>query len=202
MKNLAITLACIALTFALVGCSSGEPSHPVVNPQPAHSAEPTKTPEVDPSTAIVAVTLPPLFSAEKTDDEITVEAAAQGVFDISINDDGSITYRMTMDERDRLLAEAKSDAEHELAALTEGEGAAPSFRGLSYGPEFQEFTVKVDPALWDSTHSFWSMEIYKPALRYQAVNGVPLDDLRVVVKYVDMDTGELIFESDSRAENA
>ena len=69
MKNLAITLACIALTFALVGCSSGEPSHPVVNPQPAHSAEPTKTPEVDPSTAIVAVTLPPLFSAEKTDDE-------------------------------------------------------------------------------------------------------------------------------------
>lgn len=202
LRRFAIILACIALAFALVGCSTGEPSRPVVNPTPPPSTEPTQAPTVDSSTAIVAVTLPPIFGAEKTDDEITIEAAAQGVFDVSINDDGSITYRMTMDERDRLLEETKSDAEHELAALTEGGGAAPSFRGLSYDPDFQEFIVKVDPALWDSIHSFWSMEIYKPALRYQAVNGVPLDDLRVVVKYVDMDTGELIFKSDSRAENA
>lgn len=202
MKKLTVTLVCIALAFALVGCSTDEPSRPVENPTPPPVAEPTKAPQIDSSTAIVAITLPPLFSAEKTDDEITIEAAAQGVFDISINDDGSITYRMTMDERDRLLEETRVDSEHELAALTEGGGAAPSFRGLSYDAELREFEVKVDPALWDSIHSFWSMEIYKPALRYQAVNGVPLDDMRVVVRYVDVNTGELIFESDSRAENA
>lgn len=205
MRRYIAVVLMLSLAVLSTGCGDGATKGPAPEAPPAAVSEPatstTSAPTIDGSRTLVAVTLPPLLVADKTDDDIVIEATKEGIFDVEINDDRSITYRMTMDEHDALLDRVTSEVDAALTSLVDGPDAVASFRSIEHD-DYRHFTIEVDRAEWDSVHSFWSMEVYKWAMTRQAVSGTPLDDLQVVVDFVDDATGAVIHTNDSKAEGA
>lgn len=145
----------------------------------------------------VEVTIPASLLDDSDNAELTEEAKAHGVTDITENADGSITMKMTKEAHQELLDSIKVSIDESINDLLADDENYPSFGSITYNDGVTVFDVNVDPATYGGFQSFASISFYVMGNMYQALNAVPETEIKTVVNFVNKDTGEVIESGDS-----
>lgn len=137
------------------------------------------------------------------DDAATLdkEAKAAGVNEITQNEDGSVTMKISKAAHQKMLDEYKGGIDESLAEMLNDKETYPSFTEITYNEDLTEFTVKVDPATYGGLEALSAIGLYIAGNIYQALNAVPEDQIKTIVTFVNKDTGEIIETGDSSEMN-
>lgn len=173
------------------------PSEAPATPAPTEAPEapavdPAGTVDVDKGKDTVTITIPADFlDAEGSEEEILAEAQEEGINDVVINDDGSITYTMTKEKHEELLAEMAGEIDDTIKEVVEGEEADPTYKAITHNSDYSQFEMAVDPTLYEeSGGSFNALSFTLLGAYYQAYAGNP--DAGCVVTVKNAETGEEI----------
>lgn len=147
----------------------------------------------------VEVTLPASFVGDDSDSTATLDAKAKeaGVKEITKNEDGSVTYKMTKAAHKELLAGIKTSIDENINEILADKETYPSFDSIVYNDDVTQFDVNVDPATFGGFQSFAAIIFYLEGNIYQALNTVPEDQIKTIVNFKNKDTGEIIESGDS-----
>lgn len=144
----------------------------------------------------VEVTLPASL-VKDGEAELDEEAKEAGVKEITKNEDGSITMKMTKEDHKELLGSIKESVDESNEEIIADKENYPSIESITYNDDLTEFTVSVDSASFNGLESFVAIAFYMEGNIYQALNAVPEDEINTTVNFVDKDSGEVINSADS-----
>lgn len=145
----------------------------------------------------VEVTIPASLLDGSENTELTEEAKSHGVKDITQNEDGSVTMKMSKAAHKELLDSIKASIDETINNLLADKENYPSFDSITYNDDVTVFDVNVDSATYSGLQAFSALAFYITGNLYQALNAVPEDELKTVVNFVNKDTGEVIESGDS-----
>ena len=149
--------------------------------------------EVDKGLLNVEITLPASFFEEEEDhDQMIADAKADGVKDVIVNDDGSLTYKMSKAKHKEMLAEMKMGLLETVDEIKDGEDFE-SIKDVKHNKSFSEFTLVVEQEMFeDSFDAFATMGIGMSAMLYQLFTGVSVDEYKVTIDIQAEESGEVI----------
>ncbi|MEZ7171786.1 hypothetical protein [Sporosarcina sp. OR05] len=189
-KRLAILLLSI---FTLVACSSKEDA----NEKADNGKQEEKTEETSGSVAVdkgllnVEVTIPASFLEGEDIDVVVAEAKEDGIKEVTKNDDGSVTYKMTKAKHKEMMQEMKTNVTEYVDELVNNEDFA-SIMDIKHNKDFSKFTLEVDKeAFENSFDGFAAMGLGMTGMLYQLFNGVDSEKLNVTIDTVDHSSGEV-----------
>lgn len=189
-----------ALVLILAGCSN--PGLEETPEEDGASSTQTKTQEeedaenqaveVDEGLFDVEVTVPADFLGELTEEEIVANAEDAEFSDYTINPDGSVTYKMSRGVYEDTLAEMKTGIDESIQETVD---EYPNvIRSVTYDDAVTEFEVVVDRAAYEAEFGigFIGLTFGIGGMIYQMFEGVPEDEQKVLIEYVDEVTEEVI----------
>ncbi|MDW0115033.1 hypothetical protein QT711_17875 [Sporosarcina saromensis] len=190
-KQLAILLLSI---FTLVACSSKDDANEKGD---SGKQEENKTEETSGSVAVdkgllnVEVTIPASFLEGEDIDVVVAEAKEDGIKEVTKNDDGSVTYKMTKAKHKEMMQEMKTNVTEYVDELVNNEDFA-SIMDIKHNKDFSKFTLEVDKeAFENSFDGFAAMGLGMTGMLYQLFNGVDSEKLNVTIDTVDHSSGEV-----------
>lgn len=205
-KKLAI-IAFVAL-FALSACAGGSkdtnaPSADAGAQTGASSQQADKTRdgnrqedgqqsgiEVDKGRLNVEITLPASFFRGDAEQAIE-DAIAKGVSEAVVNEDGSVTYKMSKATHEKMLKEMKDQAVQTIGEFINDEDFA-SIKDIKYNDKLTEFTMIVDRAAYENSFDgFVALGLGLQGMLYQSFDGVPSGKQKVTINVKDQNTGEV-----------
>ncbi len=143
----------------------------------------------------VDVTIPASFYAEELDiDQIEAEADEIGITEVTVNDDGSVTYTMPKSVHDEWLSDYVTEIESTMNELVSSEDFV-SIRDITANNDYSSFSVVVDQEVYEN--SFDGMAAFSlgiSGLFYQLMSGANPDDYNVTIDMVDETSGD-VFDS-------
>lgn len=147
------------------------------------------------NTSNVEITVPKSFlapdSGEINYDEIINKAKENGVKDVVINEDGSITYKMDKAQHDKMMTELRKNVEDTFDELINGEDF-PSIKEIKSNKSFSEIEVVVDRERFEnSLDGIGILGIVFPSMLYQVFDGVDPENCKVIVNLKDIATNEI-----------
>lgn len=157
-------------------------------------AEDSDSINVDENLLTVDVTLPPAFFEDETPEEIEAAAKENGFLKCVVHEDGSVTYTMTKLKRAEILRDFKGTIDESITELTSGgENEPQSFRSIIYNAGVTQFDVRVDRTAYENSWlgSFYIIQLYLLGGYYQLFNGVPNEQIDVIVNVIDDSSGEV-----------
>jgi hypothetical protein len=136
----------------------------------------------------VVVTLPEAFFNEMTPEEIRASAKESGYAAV-VNDDGSVEYTIPKSLHKEIISEMAAGIDDSIAETLASEA---SIQKITHDNKFADFVMTVDREAFDGSISakFVPFGVGIQAMFYQSFDGVGLDDRRVVITYIDADSGE------------
>lgn len=139
----------------------------------------------------VEVTLPAeLFEGGDTE-TVVANAKQQGIDEATLNEDGSVTYKMSKSKHEELMAELAKSVEEAKTDIVES-GDFPSIKEVKTNKDYDKFTISVDrEAFENSMDGFATMSIGMVGSYYQAFNGIDAADMKVELELEDAATGEV-----------
>ncbi|MBS4177745.1 hypothetical protein KHA89_09500 [Bacillus sp. FJAT-49731] len=147
--------------------------------------------EVDKGLLNVEITLPKDFIGDDNVDEIIAEAKADGVKDITKNDDGSLTYKMSKSVYNDLMKEMKAGTREYIEEIKNSEDFV-SIKDITHNKSFSEFTLVVDQeAFENSFDGFAALGLGMTGLFYQVFAGITAEDAKATISVKDAETGEV-----------
>lgn len=173
------------LVVSAVGCQKKEA------PEKIESSSTTK------EEPLIDVTLPASFFDEEGMAEVNERAKENGVKEVTVNDDGSVTYKMTENAHKKMLKEVKKSIDKTIKETLEDKTNYPSFADITYNDEVTEFEVSVDQASYGALESFGILPLYVSGGLYQWMAQVPEEQINTKVTIVNKDTKEIIETGDS-----
>lgn len=140
------------------------------------------------------ITIPSYFYESFDSDLSEVEESAleEGFSDCTLNDDGSVTYKMSREKHDSLMQELTDTIEEEISDLLGGNGLVDSFLSIEHDDIMSEFDVFVDSDKYSVWDSFYGLGFYMMGAYYQFFDGVGADDMDVVVNFIDGATNKAL----------
>jgi len=155
--------------------------------------------QVDKGLLNVKITLPAsLFEgSESTKEEIEADAKAKGIKNVTFNDDGSVTYEMSKATHNQLLDDLKKGIDESIEEMLSDTEFTSSFESIKYNDNCSEFNVLVDGSKYNEWESLAALSFIFQGLFYQCLQGTDPDDARVIVNFVDKDTGKILNTADS-----
>ena len=146
--------------------------------------------EVDKGLLTMEVTIGKNFFEDETPEEIMEDAKEEGYLDCTINEDGSVTYKMTKIQHKAKLKEFKEDLDETIAELLNGEDKVESFVSIDYNKDLTRFDIYVDSTKYSSWDSLYMLTFYLTGSYYQSFAGVDSDKIDVLVTMIDNETKE------------
>lgn len=151
----------------------------------ASMEETTGAIEVDKGLAFVDVTLP-----KEVLDITDYDEKLESISESKINEDGSVTYKMTRLAHEQFLStmvvELRKSLEEELISED-----TPSLRKISVNDDLTEVTIVVDRKKFEnSMDGFVVMGLLTYIGLYQTIKGISETDYNFDVTYIDESTGE------------
>lgn len=216
MKKILSLLLAATLAFSLAACSSGNTSSSSAAASDSASSEESTSDsslEVEKKLLTVEITLPASMfdsdsevaeSGEETaSDDVEIHETPEeycnrivkedGYLSAVPNTDGSVTLTMTKTKHSEMMAEMKQSIDDNIQKSI-GDDGFQSIKEVTYNDDVTEFTVKVDREAFEGSWDGLSALTYAfCGAAYQYYSGV--SDPRVVVNYIDADTGEVISTS-------
>ena len=147
--------------------------------------------DVDKGLFNVEVTLPAsLFEGEDME-AVIADAEAEGAKEATLNEDGSVTYKMSKSEHKEMLEEMATSVEDAKKEIVES-GDYASVQAIENSNTYDSFTVKVDrEAFENSFDGFATMTLGLIGTYYQAFDGSDPEELHVEIELKDAATGEV-----------
>ena len=150
--------------------------------------------DVDKGLLNVEVTIPPDFLGESTEEEIRADAKEQGIKEVTFNDDGSVTYKMSKSDHKKIVKEMAVELDKSLEEMSSS-GDFPSIQKVTANKDYTQFDLTVNRAEFENgMDSFAVLGLMLGSTYYQMFAGKAVDDIELVVNYIDVDTGE-VFET-------
>jgi|HigsolmetaGSP11D_1036233.scaffolds.fasta_scaffold09069_1 hypothetical protein len=147
--------------------------------------------EVDKGSRNVEITLPASFFGDQDAEQVIEDAKSKGVSEATVNDDGSVTYKMSKATHEKMMKEMKDQAVQSIEELKNGEDFT-SIKDITYNDQLSEFTMVVDRAAYENSFDgFAALGLGLQGMFYQAFDGVPSDKLKVTINIQDESTGEI-----------
>ena len=193
VKKTVSLLLIMSMSIILISCSS-------TTEAPEGTTQATDTLKAEENLLSVELTIPASLVG---DDAATLdeEAKAAGVSEITQNEDGSVTMKMSKIAHQKMLDEFKGSIDESLTEILNDKETYPSLTEITYNEDLTEFTVKVDPATYGEFEALSAIGLYIAGNVYQALNAVPENQIKTIVNFVNKDTGEIIETGDSSKMN-
>lgn len=141
----------------------------------------------------VEVTLPVSFVGEGVDVTILeAEAEEMGIEEVTLNDDGSITYEMTKEVHNEWMEEIKTEINNSITEMVES-GDFVSIKDITANDDYTTFTMTVDQeAFENSFDGFAAFGLGISSSFYQLLDGKDPESYSVTIDVVDEASGEVI----------
>lgn len=195
MKRLISIFLALIMVLSLCACSNNTPSdtgNTQQNDTGKNENTENSTVEVDEGLLSVEVTLPATFFEEETEEDIKAAAEEAGFSGCTVHEDGSVTYKMSKAKHKEMMREMKSSLDESIEELINGENAVASFQKIEYTDDFSQFDVYVDPETYTDWDNLYVIVFYMSGAYYQAFDGKDMDDVDVVVNFINIDTNEIV----------
>lgn len=181
MKKFKI-LFLLLLSVALVACSSDDE---------AKKETETENVAVDKGLLNVELTLPASFFEGQDMDEVIAEAEENGAKEVTKNEDGSLTYKMSKSEHKKMMDEMEKEMITFIDEMETSEDY-PSIQKVEYNKSFTEYTVVVDQEAFESGFDgFGLLGLAIQSMYYQVFDGVKEEDYQTTVHMKNAETSEV-----------
>lgn len=142
---------------------------------------------------------PPNISESQlsSDDVSHTDGQIHGTLDA----DNNITYELDGETRTQLVNDMAAEIQSSIHTILADKEYYPNISDISVNSDCTEFTIYLtadQPNLYEST---LVMSFYTVGDRYQIYNGVPADDAKTTVIYVNADSGAELARTDSSTVN-
>lgn len=159
---------------------------------------------VDKGLMNVEVTLPKTFFEEEDVDELIAQAKKDGVKEVTKNDDGSLTYKMSKKEYKEMMKEVESSTLEYVE--TKSSEDFPSIKDVTHNKKFSEFTLVVDQETFENSFDgFAALGLGMTGLYHQVFSGTPAEEAKVKIALENVETGEvfdtIVYPDDLEEEN-
>lgn len=181
----------LMVSVLLLGTGCGKPAEVTepVGKETAGAETPGVT--VDEGLFDVTITMPAImFEGE----DINVEAEEMkenGMKEVIVNPDGSVTATMTKRKHKELLEGMTGEILKSFEEMTSGVDF-PSIKDIQHHADFSQVTMEVDQSAFENSFDgFAVMGVGMSAMMYQVFDGVEGDDLSVTIQLKDINTGKV-----------
>lgn len=189
--NKTFALAFIAM---LVLAACGAPKKEAVQEDDTNHAQEESGIEVDKGLMNVEVTLPSSFFDEDELDSIEEKMKEEANADVTQNDDGSITMKMSKSDHKKMLAEVKEEFDKSITQIIESEDFA-SIHDVEYNKDLSKIKLIVDKDTFEnSLDSFATLTVGISSMFYQALNGKDISKDKVMIEIIDQASKEVFSE--------
>lgn len=195
-KKLVALMLTVAMVLSFTACGNSTQGKAKDDTKTEQSSDDGGSLKAEKNLLSVEITLPASLVGDDST-ELDEEAKAAGVKEITKNEDGSITMKMTKEAHKNLLASIKESVDQSNNDILADKENYPSFDSITYNDDLTEFTVNVDASVYGGFESFAAIAFYMEGNIYQALNAVPEDQIKTVVNFVNKDTGEVVESGDS-----
>src|SRR5699024_3565645 len=190
-------LLMVASLFVFAACSGSDET---AREQEQDGTEAKETEEggieVDKGLLNVEITLPgEMLFGDETVEELMEEAAEEtGVKEVTQNDDGSVTFKMSKQEHKQMLKEIEEQMGETVNDIKTDEDFV-SIQDITFDKSFSEFTMVVDrEAFANSFDGFAALGLGLSGMVYQLFSGEDIDTSEVIIYVEDEATGEVFEE--------
>ena len=185
MKKGIVLLLVLSLLFTRVGCSKDNTNNEVESQGKNEVENQSKgdSIEVDKKLTNVEVTIPASF--------FELDGKEEGVKEVKLNDDGSVTYTMSKDTHKKLLDDMKNAMLDSFDELINDEDIS-SIKDIKSNKTYSEFDIVVNKDEFENSFDgFAVLGIVFQSMFYQLFEGVEPDNNKVIVNFKDADTEEI-----------
>lgn len=190
------TLIFIIMLLAACADHTAETEQDVAQDSEEQSTDEESGIEVDKGLLNVEITLPSNFFDEEelASIEENIEQETQEA-EVTKNDDGSITVKMSKSDHKKMLEEMKEEFIVAIEDILEDENFV-SIQDISYNKDFSNLTIVVSDqeTFENSLDGFATLTLGVGSLLYQAFDGKDLEKDNVMLEIVDDSTNETIHE--------
>ncbi len=186
----AVAILCAAV-FLLSGCGSSNEAKGSKEENTTVATEKNEDVKVDEGLSDVTVTLPAsMFEGEDMSTKVE-DVKKEGAKDATVNEDGSMTIKMSKDKHEEIMAQMKTSVT-ECIKQIKTSGDFKSIKDIKYNDDFTNITLEVVQADYEQgLDSIALMGIGSSAAMYHLYNGVEADDIKVTIDIKNVDTGEV-----------
>ena len=137
----------------------------------------------------VEISIPAGYLEGADQSSIRADAQERGIHDVSFDDDGSVTFKMSRATHQQIMAEVRAEAVSGLASLPEG---FPSIEQVDHNRDFSGIALTVERHAWEGGFDeLAALAIAFAVGLYHAFDGTDPDNLEINVDVVDTDTNEV-----------
>lgn len=194
MKKILMSFMILFLFSVMAACGNEDAAEDQNKDKSEENATEEKSDEnieIDKGLLNVEVTLPASMFEGQDIDQVIAEAEAEGVKDVTQNDDGSLTYKMSKAKHKEMLQELKTSIEESTNEMKNGEDY-PSIKDVTYNKSFTEFTLVVNRGDFEnSMDGFATFGLGISGMYYQMFEGVDQEDYKVTIAIKDEETNEV-----------
>lgn len=195
-KKFILIVLSLILVFSLAAC--GEKEEKKAEKKTAEKKQESTEKKKDAAAEdMIELTIPAALFDEEGMSDINADMKAEGVKNIKVNDDGSVTYKMNKKAHEKLLSILKKEVDDTITDMLEDKESYPSYTEITYNEELTEFKIKVDSASFSAMEEFGALGLYAAGGIYQTMNQVPDDQINIKVDFLDKDSGAVLKESSS-----
>lgn len=147
--------------------------------------------EVEKGLFDVEVTIPASLIEGQDVDEVIDNVKAEGVEEVEVNDDGSLTYYMSKSTHKDLLDDLGENIKEYMEEIVVDDEFA-SIKDMEANKSYEQFTMIVDQEVYENSFDgFAALGVAIPGLYYQLFDGANSEDLEVKVEVKDEESGEV-----------
>ena len=186
MKRIVIILLS---SIFLMACASDKEATEKNNAASSSDSEESGI-EVDKGLLNVEITLPKMFFEDDELADIEAEMENSHEANVTKNDDGSLTIKMSKKEHKQLMSDMQEEFVDTINQMIEAEDY-PSIKDITYNRNMTELSIVVDREEFESGFDgFTLFSLGFTGLFYQIFDGKDIDKEKVTMKLIDEETSE------------
>lgn len=113
------------------------------------------------------------------------------------NDDGTITYSLSGDQRTTLVNELSAEITQSIQTILDQDDYYPDIVSITPNEDGTVFTIALANGQMNTYESMLVLSFYTVGDKYQLYKGIPADQVKTTVIYTNFSTGEIISQTDS-----
>ncbi len=139
----------------------------------------------------VEITLPASLIEGEDPEEMIAGAEEEGIGEVFVNDDGSVTYSMSKSKHNEMMQGMEKDIQETIEETKNSEDFL-SISDIKSNGSFSEFTIVVDQKSYENSFDgFAAFGLAMSGMFYQLFEGADPDSFEVIIHIENEETGEV-----------